>query len=448
MQRQVFASLCRETVNQIGGCFDFTFWARDVLLATQVSPAVWHAGLALAAMDYRRRIPVGMDTATRERYYTFSLMEYNKSIQQLIILARHTHSTSFTDQQTILISNALLFGLCCLQGRQGEAAAHARSSIELFYRWRFWEHSEISGISVTSSRMVHSDSLIALIMNFECQFVNRLSYLISPAWLGDRTIRNCSPVSFNSITDAYLEFLPLLVSFMDATREIGSPTDLVQPRPDIQRAYRREFSLWKTKFDSLLRLQKPVTLSDLEGMAILSMYFTTLEIGFKIDLEASQLAYDACDSLFESIITQAEKLYEILSTGTDPKTSAGFSFALPLAEVFIYTVVTCRNTVLRHRLMKLIRKWPQYHGLWNSKFTTEVCEAVIQQEESWTSTSCSEPTLATSGCYCLPNEFTCDNHRVRDLDTYFTRDREARVFFRTVGDLRANLPGKAITVTW
>lgn len=449
MHRQVFTTLCHATVNRIAGCFDLAFWARDILRATQVSPAVWHAALALAAMDSRRRIPAETETPARQQYYTFSLLEYNKSIHQLITIARRNDAMSLNDQETILISNALLFGLCCLQGHQKEATAHARNSIELFYRWRFWEHAEKSEASATRSRLVHSGSLIALIMSFECQFINRLGHLISPTFLGDRKLWKSSSKSFTSVTDAYLEFLPLLTSFMDATRFIGSPPDLVQPRPDVQVAYRYEFINWKTKFDHLLRLQNPSTPSDLEGIAILQMFFTTLEIGFKIDLAASQVAYDVCEDLFESIIHQAEDLYKILAAGVDQKNPASsFSFALPISDVFIYTANNCRNSVLRRRLMSLVRKWPRSDGLWNSKLTVKLCEAVVLAEEYWMSASRKKPALSADVCYCIPNTFVCDNHRVRDLDTYFTSEREARVLLRTVGDLRNNLPGTEIAVTW
>ncbi|KAG8424809.1 hypothetical protein J3458_001571 [Metarhizium acridum] len=449
MHRQVFMTLCRATVNQIAGCFDPAFWAHDILRATQVSPAVWHAALALAAMDCRKKIPAETEKPARQQYYTFSLLEYNKSIHQLITIARQIDDTSFNDQETILISNALLFGLDCLQGHHKEATAHARNSIELFYRWRFWEQAEKSAASSTRSSLVHSGSLIALIMNFECQFINRLSHLISPTWLGNKKLWKSSSESFTSVTDAYLEFLPLLTSFMDATRFIGSPPDLVQPRPDIQVAYRHEFMNWNTKFDDMLRLQNPSTPSDLEGIAVLQMFFTTLEIGFKIDLAASQVAYDVCESLFERIINQAEDLYKIIAVGVhQEKTATSFSFSLPLSDVFIYTANNCRNSVLRRRLMSLVRKWPHSDGLWNSKLTVTLCEAVVLAEEYWMSAARKKPILTADVCYCIPTTFVCDNHRVRDLDTYFTSERQARVWLRTVGDLRNNLPGTEITVTW
>lgn len=49
--REMFHFFRSEGVNQVVGYFDASFWTVDVLRAAQVYPAIWHAMLAMAAMQ-------------------------------------------------------------------------------------------------------------------------------------------------------------------------------------------------------------------------------------------------------------------------------------------------------------------------------------------------------------------------------------------------------------
>lgn len=55
-ERQLFYLLCTGTVDQVTGSFDNQFWTRDVLLASQTSPAIWYATTAFAAMHQRMKM--------------------------------------------------------------------------------------------------------------------------------------------------------------------------------------------------------------------------------------------------------------------------------------------------------------------------------------------------------------------------------------------------------
>ncbi|KAH8665282.1 hypothetical protein BGZ60DRAFT_379043 [Tricladium varicosporioides] len=49
-ERSSFDFLCRQTVPQLGGCFDSSFWGHFVLLASQHEPAILHAAVALGSV--------------------------------------------------------------------------------------------------------------------------------------------------------------------------------------------------------------------------------------------------------------------------------------------------------------------------------------------------------------------------------------------------------------
>ena len=352
-QLNMFEIFRSQTISQMLGGFDRGSWTLDVLRATNKYPAIWHAGLALAALYERGKMATlsedfsdtlsSDDTRRRcQELLTFALTQYNESIRCLVHSTAQT-TPSASDQEMLLMASMLFTGICCLQGDMRQGLLHARSGLHLFNQWRFWERA--NGAMYAGERpvcpterpvddqdcLMSADSLVTLITHVECLFVNNLGVPNTPTVIPQA----CSDAPFLSLTDAYFEFQPLLTGLLDFCQSIAASPDVIPPiesasgnnnssagstlvewsanpfpPADIRREYRRELRVWQDKFANLHRLLPAASPDEHMQHAILMlrMCWKGVDICLDVDLANVELAYDNYQSTFADILSLAEEL--------------------------------------------------------------------------------------------------------------------------------------------
>lgn len=455
--------------------------------ATQVYPAIWHAGLALAAMF--RAVSITAQTeaarASREQNRTFALKEYNAAIAELLSLGEKSE-LSDAEKETILLASTLFTGLSALQEDHMQALEHARGGTRLFHQWEFWKHSSSSASSPSAIQdredsplatddtdiytartvgtrkkdcVVTTKALGAVFTHFEMQFCNRLRTVTIPEWRWRRHAHACSDVPYASAIDAYTELQPLLAGVSHNERYHGVPA-LVRAKPmrSSQVGYFREFRAWKAKFDAFLA-SPHVTAADADAIVTLRIIWMVVEIVLQLDPDAGEMGWDAVEPEVARFVDFAEEHYGPASNlrrqqlkkqqqqqpgqGTGSRSFA-FSFSVSECEMLAFTGTFCRNGALRRRIIRLLSEWPCRDGMVDARLLGLIVQAVMVFEENAT-VGVAERDPA---CRCVHGTFICRWHRVCLIDSEFLGMRKTKVMLTTVGMLKKNLPPHEVSFSW
>ncbi|OAQ97579.1 hypothetical protein LLEC1_06202 [Akanthomyces lecanii] len=469
-----------ECVRRMAGLFSESFWTVDVMRATQVYPAIWHAGLAMAAMHRATCItaPTPQARASRQRHEAFSLNQFNAAVLSVLELTKKP-MLSDADKEIILLASTLFTGLCCLQENYEQASRHAKGGNRLYWRWEYWKHTgrdedssdndenngdaDDTDLTCTeenyrvdnrgsrkSGCVLTTKSLTAVFTHFEMQFCGRFRTVDIPEWRWRNKAPKVSAATFASAVDAYTELQPLLTGYCHMGRYLSIPRDSAELALVWRSvaAYVNELLAWKAKFDDLLArlgLQPP---SEEEAYKILCLRFLwmTLETSLSQNEGTGEMAWDAREPDMERITAFAETHFatRCQATGNGPRTFT-FSFAMGVCEVLTYLGTNCRDGGIRRRLIALLHGWPERDGMMDARLLALLVYSVMTLEENAT-TGMQAPH---DGCTCVPRgEFICNDHRVCLIDTQFLGERSAIIVLTTAGMLKNGLPPYETSVSW
>jgi hypothetical protein len=430
----MFHLLRTEASVNMAGAFDHGFWSIDLPRATQTYPAIWHASISLAAVY--QWLQERNQGHTNERLYIFALEQYNKSIQQLVAIHPQSSDPSYENQETLLMAIILYAGICSIQNDIKGGEMHLSNGIQLFYKWRFWQHDSKSP---RQSHVLASQSLVTLFNRFEFQFS-----ISKPPRSDWETLPDCPPVQpFASVTEAYFQQQLLINNLVKVCRK-GEDSHIFrhpQPLPEKRHAYRRQYALWKEQFQQLEN-------TDVRSMLILQLYSLATELLLCIEFSELELSWDKYHATFEQFLAISKQLYALETRANrvrDDYTSSTFSFAPMVSEPLIGVVACCRDDKIRREAIQLMRKWPLTDGMVAYQSSASVVEAAMMYEEENRDSRGGGTCL---GCECIPGGFICGNHRVLYRQVQQVGKSEASVHLSTVDDVRHNRPGKTVVVTW
>lgn len=466
---QIFNMLRTDTMDQVTGVFDPGFWKVNVLQAAREYPAIWHAGLAFASMHRRMTVDEG-DQRTRQYYYTFALEQYNRSIQWLVNAARPAEADQqrmLANQETMLLAGMIYTGISCLQGDTRQAVSHVSNVLGLFYQWQYWERSEEPQCTraARAGNVVCARSLVALITNFEGQFLNRLHQVPRPLLRWGVTPQPCSSEPFTSVMEAYAEFLPLKNGLLESWRYFEHPADVVRPSLNMYQSYCVELRVWVSKFEDLLvrsreKYPDPCSDPDWEALAIMQQLRKGVETCFEVDTAASTLKFEKLQPRFVEVLHLLEELHENRRKYSKPRgtTPVVFSFSHSVAEIFFWVIANNRDRDLRTRALDLLRKWNEKDGIWDSTFMANILEAAIHEEErgprklqdmrEQADIDGNDNNDAPGRCDCVLDGWICEGHRIYKTWVEFRDDSTADFYMLTPNDQRRCLAPRVVRLPY
>lgn len=440
-EAHIFDLFRLRTVHQVGGSFNQGFWTGDVLRAARIYPAVWHACLSFAALDHRAKKPTASEI-DKHSLYTFALSQHNASIRHMVRIAQHA-SPTYADQETFMLVGMLYTGLCCLQGDVTQAAEHARTSILLFYQWRFWEHQHQGRLD----HILSPRALISLISLYESQIFSRIRDVPKPNWYleGKPPAQPADP--YQSLSEAFVDIQPMLTAVFQAFPMVTLPGDIakIDGYDDTITEYKRRFAVWRSKFEAFLHTQPDGTSSP-HGAIQLQLMEVAVHVCLYLDRTLGEVAFDVFTDSYARINYLARQLIDLemeaeAKQGIDGQ---GFSYSVSVAELLFGVGRTCRDPTVRREAVKLLRQWPRRDGVWRPIVVAAMCAAVIElEEETWYNTR----SIAPDECSCVYEKFICNNHRVGRLELKLSPLGQASVHFRSVSDVRHQRSGLTKSVS-
>lgn len=430
------------TAHQVGGSFNHAFWTGDVLRAARVYPAVWHACLSFAALDYRAKKPAAPEV-DKNSLYSFALLQHNASIRHMVKIAQQA-SPSYADQETFMLVSMLYTGLCCLQGDVAQAAEHARTSILLFYQWRFWEHQHQG----RPGHILSPGALISLISLYESQIFGRIRDVPKPNWYlqGNPPAEPDEP--YQSMSEAFVSIQPMLTAIFQAFPMVTLPGDItkVANYDDTVREYKSRLAVWRSKFKALLDTQ-PDDASTKHGAIQLQLMEVAVYVCLHLDRTLGEESFDQFTDSYTKINHLSRQLIDLEKEASAKQgiDGQGFSYSVSVAELLFGVGRTCRDRLIRREAVALLRQWPRRDGIWRPIVVAAMCAAVIELEEG---TWYGARSIAPDKCSCVYEKFICNNHRVGRLDLKMSPPGQASVHFRSVSDVRHQREGltKAVSM--
>lgn len=412
------------TASDLAGGFDFGFWTYDILQASHLYPALWHATAALGAIHRRfitdSSLPYNWHSES-DHHIQFALAQYTKSIQNLTKLLSGPMLNE-RDKMVVLTTCVLFTCLCTLTGFQNQALMHISNGMKLIQEWGLEESSLLSGgTSVTVNMLV----LTLTQLDSQGQYIRYGLRLGEAEQVTEPLMVPSYPLEpFPTCLQAYVELERLInpLSRLDANKDYISPEhDLAIAQQ--KKIYFQIFIAWETRFEGYLATKSESIDENLITLLRLRRYFAHTLLD---DPGKGELGYDQYVHQYMMIVALARRILEArsavivhrdgASTINGAPEQINFSLSIIIAEPLLFTAMRCRQRTIRHRALQLLKKHPRREGIVNSILATRLLEAYIDFEEK----SCpmrgyyshGDGSSSINSTTCSIGPWICQNHRL------------------------------------
>lgn len=422
------------TVSQISGGINSEFWTTNVLQAAMLHPAIWHASLALSAMHQRMMMTASKTIVPpsdlAEDYYEFSLTQYNASISHTSNLLKKASLTQ-AEKEEILMTGIIYTGISFLQNNIPQAVIHAQNTLRIYHHWQFRDLA-----AKQAKTVLGSEHILQLLQDiYFALLTSGIDVHESIVTHFDKVI-GVSQKPFESITEAYYEFLPIhrgQVHFPGARRF----SDIILPTEDHMRARQRAFGLWDRRFEAF-RKTPAYNKADTCILQTLTLLRSVEHIFQAIMQDRTPKIWAKNRARWEKVVEEAEAILENMKD----RERAGlflpqFTFSMSFLEVFRMVGLISRDGVLRRRIITCLKNWPLRDSLQDSRLTWRTIETKMAVEEIG--------MHAGGTCECQKDIYVCTDHRVSRFDTSIPDERTVVFTVRTGMDVKSGKPGRKFT---
>ncbi|TQV95223.1 hypothetical protein IF1G_06210 [Cordyceps javanica] len=465
---EMFAVFRNETVHKLGGAFNRDFWAVDVPRAAQAYPALWHASLALAAVQQRVESLVDDDDdddddhdhdhdhdatinepalAIPRQHYVFALAQFNKSIACMADRLRRADPLTYADKEMVMLTNVLYIGICNILGDLKQAIVHLKNTIDLIGEFRFGEdmtaHKSPRGI-------LRYPELLAVLAYIDGQSGDFDE--VPDRFEREYVISVPSYDSFSSMTEVYLGFLVIMYDGLKPLNYTDSCT--YQARISILSGKLEEYRVRLADYESRL-LQTGLPKADARCIAEIRLFLRYFDVYFGTWACTTRAGYIKAERQFEVLLDdiqqvlqgrQREAEEERHRRGPEPQQEEEappapslrarvreFSFCVSPGALLHEIARVAYTAPVRFRTQALMKRFPFKEGVLDSGFLAARHEAFThfmlrapqrtlpaQRRGSpalrWYADTASGPDGpfdGCRGCECIEGLFVCRDHRVQ-----------------------------------
>ncbi|OAA73091.1 C6 zinc finger domain protein [Akanthomyces lecanii RCEF 1005] len=432
-ERQIFHLLQTLIVRQVNGGIKPDFWTKNLLRATYVYPAIWHAALALAAMYQRANILFnGGDSRLAEEHYAFASQQYTLSSR--FIIAMNDNMVSGAEQEMLLTATALYTGICLLRADLSQARTHAAGAAKLSKQWKFLDeanHQESEGVIGRANTMqlirdvyYSFDSIASFTEDVASHFQAPVPLITEP---------------FDSLDEAYYAYLNIHSGWarIKSWEPQNSGTRGASPSPGQMQVRQHALRLWTIRFEGYLQLAHHAP-EDADIIALLQLFRLFEETFDAIMIHRSPEIWVKHAHKWERIVNAAEQLVkkQMRRENAGLSLTGIFYYSLSVQEVLRLTGFVCRNGAIRRRIIMLLQKWRHCDGLWDNEISWKLVEAKMLMEEQ------ALAAAAPTSCKCVPDLFFCIDHRVAYVKMYLPEQGGLSAHMKTGAELKQGLSGQ------
>lgn len=447
---EMFAVFRSETVYRLG-TFNRDFWATDVPRAAQAYPALWHASLALAAVQQRITVPVdeggpeeGTALAISGRHYVFALNQFNKSIACVAERLKQATPLTYADQEMVLLTNVLYVAICNILGDIKQAISHVKNVTELIGQFRFGE-----GVNAQkhSGGMLRYPEFLALLAYIDGQSGDFDE--ITERFDREYVISVPSYDSFSTMTEAYLAFLVIMYDGLKPINYADHYT--YEARISILTGKVEDYKIRLADYE-YRKLKLGLSKADIKCIAELRLYLRYFDVYYGTWSTPSRSAFIRSEYQFEELLEDILKAQQERRQDTgqhamnqkpgqqqeDARSAVhthvhAYSFCVSPAVMLHEILRVAFTSRVRFKTQALMKKYPFKEGALDSEFLVGRYEAFThfmlrgrertlpaqrqgKPTKRWHSDTAMGPDGPFNGlqdCECIEGVYICRDHRVQ-----------------------------------
>ncbi len=380
-ERRFMSYFHDQSVPDLSGCFNSSFWNRLVLQVGRREPAIHHALVALSAAHENFKLKqVPEEAESKDSNYRFSMQQYNKAIQHL---SDHLSSGNGRWGAEVALICCVVF-ICyeSLQGNLELALAHLESGLGILRNWR----KETSSSSSRSSEIVGKDILINLFLRLEIQasgFLKTRKPQLEMLTAGvDSGVKPPISATFRNIEeakDSQEKLTVWLFRFLALNAKYKSVLPAERP-PAVTLEHMEletQFQLFSVGIDGLL--EKPLNALDFRAATVLKIRYHVTLIMLATSspaLPVPQTQPRDLSSHYRALISMSELILK------KPKSKAlsfspAFSFDANVVAPLYFTAMNCPDQSMCQEALYLLKISPRREGLFDAATMAQIAEKKI-----------------------------------------------------------------------
>ncbi|KAH8670131.1 hypothetical protein BGZ60DRAFT_527620 [Tricladium varicosporioides] len=365
-------------VRKISGFFETEFFDKILLQLSYSEPAIWHALLAFAAFASPEEyfLPGGT-SAVPIFSRRFALDHYYKALRHLT----GRMSQRQLPVEVILTACFAFSGLELVFKNVEGALAHLQSGFRVMYTWKATNTRHNVTIDTYLTPIFQDFILAALIYGSTMLPTGKYTY---QPHLGQRP-------SFMSISEARISLLEILRYGLDSARafEVEKVTENFTQPSTMTSSHKLHFECciqtWTRNFKALIDSPQSSSFiaKDIHMINILKFQQKLASIYIPMRFEMEEGKFDNHFLDFEDLLDTADALYQSeINSGPSEKRCKDLTFlAMHFSQLFVI-ITKCRNPLLRHRGLAVLKSLPYSKDIWTRKLMTKVAERAIEIEEA------------------------------------------------------------------
>ena len=380
-ERRFMAYFNDQSVPDLSGCFNSSFWNRLVLQIGRQEPAIHHSLVALSAAHENFKLKeMPQEAESKDSNYRFSMQQYNKAIQHL---SEHLNSGHGRWGSEVALICCIVF-ICfeSLQGNLELALAHLESGLSILRSWR----KQPSTPSSRSSEIVGKDILTNLFLRLEIQATGflktrkpQLDLLTASVERGIKPPISATFHSVDEARDSQEKLTIWLFRFLALNAKYKSIPALERPAAVTLEHLELEtqFQLFLVGIDGLLK--KPLKTLDFRAAKVLKIRYEVTFIMLATSspaLSTGETKINDVSSHYRALISMSESLLYKPNSKTISSLPS-FSFDANVVAPLYFTATNCPDPSMSREALYLLKIAPRREGIFDAATVAQIAEKKI-----------------------------------------------------------------------
>lgn len=438
-ERLIFHNFCSETSVRLSGLFNREFWTRSLPKAAQSHLALWHAGLAVSAMQIYRDSVRGVPSIdVQSEQYEFALTHFNRAIATMAGMIQGGLAGR-GDLDVVLLTNVLFIAINNLLEDKEKSGQHARSALMLFDQWDFAETARQRAADPT---VIDTDALCIVYSQLAVTYDMEIStpppfHVMSEFYTVDEAWKEVQ--RFGMI---YLRFHKArLVALAGQEPRAGLLNSF-----EVMQRFDARFHEWRVRFARFRARGGDVSPDEEAGIRAMRLFCRFLDslMNYPMIVRAPWRVSPK-DPPVDDLKTALELNKSYLSQERAMTKGKGYIFihnASVLNLMFYYGCIY-RQPGPRDLWRSRMEKWPS-DGVINMAGSIAAVDTALRDKENHGY----ERNPLGGGCVCEPPAIICHQHRARRLEVEMRGNRAARITVASLKEHEAELRGTVTEAEW
>lgn len=444
-ERAIFFNFHTETVVRLSGVFNRDFWVSGLPSAAQTHPAIWHAGLAIGAMQiYRDSVQGVAAIDPQSDMYEFALTHFNRAISTIVPMMQpgSLAPKAVGDIDVVLLASVLFIAINNLLGDKEKSAQHAKSALALFQQWDFAELARQRGRDPT---VINARALSIVYGQLAMHHGVDIS-------LGTPPDAPESMSGLSSVNEAWAALQDFTQPFVRYQKSRVPAIAASEPRAgladsfDEMQRFDALFYEWRWRFDRFRSSGIP-SADDVPSIRALRLHSYTLSTRVSYPLLTHSASWrtsprepDVDDTKTVMVLMRDHVATEMALTK-----GKGYIFMhnVSLADIMFQYGFIYKDPVLRNVFKIAMSKWPSDGVIFMAGCIAAVDTALADKEMHG---HVMDPIQG--GCICQPPETICHHHEVIRLDILMNGDRAATLTVASILEHQAGRRGSTTEAAW